>query len=372
MRKLTNSQRIAIKKTLCLLFSICLFVGSLAAVPYIVSAVPHLTGSAAQDVLSNSGALAETIPVFALGTGTPEKKPETSQPQESQPEESLPQQDEPIIDTSKPQSKPTPDGDSLFVTPDNLCWYEKNELPALNIIDRTSYSVNLNDYASREFPVRGQITAEPLVLILHTHGSESYLPAGYDFYSPDEDFRSTTESETVVHIGNLLCQRLNALGIPTVHDKTMHDVPDYSQSYNNSLRAIKATLAKYPSIQFVIDLHRDSVFDSNGNNIKPLTNINNKDCAQLMLVVGTNEMGVPHPNWRDNLTFATYLQQTANQMYPTLMRPINLRTAEFNQAVTKGSIILEVGSCGNTVEEAENSILLFADAYARLLKEQLS
>ena len=109
------------------------------------------------------------------------------------------------------------------------------------------------------------------------------------------------------------------------------------------------------------------MFDSNGNNIKPLANINGKDCAQLMLVVGTNEAGAVHPNWRDNLTFATHLQQSMNETYPTLARPINLRTSAFNQALTSGSVLLEVGSCGNTVEEAENAITLFADVYAKLL-----
>ena len=93
------------------------------------------------------------------------------------------------------------------------------------------------------------------------------------------------------------------------------------------------------------------------NNIKPVTEIDGKKCAQLMLVMGTNAMGIPHPRWRDNLTFAAYLQKQMNDMYPTLARPVNLRTAEFNQSYTKGSIILEVGSCGNTIEEAEKLLI---------------
>ncbi|MBR5279177.1 MAG: stage II sporulation protein P [Clostridia bacterium] len=369
MRRLTNTQRANIKKIACLLLSVTMFLLALAATPYLARAIPNLSNAAAQNLLDTDSGVINNLPIFALGTGT--LPPKTDQ---APPIQELPQQntDQEPNQSTKPQQKPTPNEDSLFVTPSNLCWYTQEELPALNIIDRTSYGVNLADYLSKPFPINTSITAKPLVLIVHTHGSESYLQNGYDFYSPNEDFRSEDESQTVVHIGDLLCQRLNALGIPAIQDKTMHDLPDYNQSYNNSLKAIKSLLAKYPTVQFVIDLHRDSVFDSKGNNVKPLTNINGKDCAQLMLVVGTNQMGIPHPSWKSNLTFATHLQQQINEDYPTLMRPINLRTEEFNQAQTKGSIILEVGSCGNTIEEAENAITLFANSYATLLKENLT
>ena len=361
MRRLTVQQRQAIQKTACLVLSVAMLAGALMAVPYLVGAIPKMTGAAAQKLTGDTEALAQAVPVFALGSGNNTDESETSSEVSA---ESVP---EPEI------SVPTlvPDEDDLFVTPSNLCWYEIGETPTLNLIDRTSYGVDLEDYITRDFPVSGTITDAPLVLIIHTHGSESYLPSGCDFYDPEEDYRSTDESETVVHIGELLSDKLNSLGIPAIHDKTMHDVPDYSDSYNNSLAAMKEYLAQYPSIKFVIDVHRDSVFDSAGNNIKPYTEIEGNGCAQLMLVMGTNEQGIPHPDWRDNLTFAAYLQQQVNTMYPTLMRPVNLRTAEFNQALTKGSVILEVGSCGNTVEEAENAISLFAEAYATLISEQL-
>ena len=89
-----------------------------------------------------------------------------------------------------------------------------------------------------------------------------------------------------------------------------------------------------------------------------------------MLVVGTNEGGAAHPNWRNNLTVAVRLQQTMNEMYPTLARPINLRTAAFNQMLTSGSMIIEVGSCGNTIEEAQNAAEMVADCLARTIQTQ--
>lgn len=363
-RKLTVSQRQALIKLTSLTVAVLMFAGTMIAIPFAVRNIPKLSGVTTRNLLSGTRARAVATPVFALGGGDDgeESSPPPEEPDEIQPPETP---EEPV------EPAPTPREGDLFVTESNLCWYEIGETAVLNLNNRTSFNVDINDYISREFPIEGTITNEPLVLIVHTHGSESYLKRGYDFYSPDDDFRSATESETVVHIGSLLCEKLNSLGIPTVQDKTMHDLPNYNQSYNNSLAAIKEYLNKYPSIKFVIDLHRDSVFDSAGNNIKPVTQIDGKNCAQLMLVMGTNELGIPHPNWRDNLTFAAHLQAEMNQTYPTLARPINLRTAEFNQAQTKGSIILEVGSCGNNIEEAENAVDLFANVYSKLLLEYL-
>ena len=358
MRRLTVSQRQALLKWGCLLLSAVMLIGSFAAVPYIVKALPRLSGSVARDFFYGEPALGEDIPTFALGSGVSEMPEVEDAEGEYEPENPIP--------------IPVPGEYDLPVTPSNLCWYEVGENASLNIINRTKFDVNLNSYLENEFPIGGSLPEKaPLVLIVHTHGSESYLENGYDFYSPEETFRSEDKSRNVVHIGEVLCEKLNSLGIRTIHDTSMYDTVDFNKSYAYSREGIKKALAENPTIRFVIDLHRDSVFDSNDNNIKPLTTIDGKKCAQLMLVVGTNQGGSDHPNWRDNLTFATYLQQKMNDMYPTLARPINLRTAAFNQGLSSGSVLLEVGSCGNTQEEAENAVLLFAECYASLVREQM-
>ncbi len=354
-RLLTIHQRNAILKCFCLLLSVCLLLGAFSAVPYIVSALPKLSGYGIGKHLYGTDAVAKAEPSYAFDSGKFDTMvQQTPDDGEYEPETPIP--------------SPTPGEDDLSVTASNLCWYELNDKAQLNILNRTKYKVDLNDYIKREFPISRLVQGDdPLVLIVHTHGSESYLPAGYDFYSPDETFRSLDESQTVVHIGEVLAERLNELGIKTVHDKTMYDTTDFNKAYSYSRRGITQALEKYPSIQFVIDLHRDSVFDSAGNNIKPLTEINGEKCAQIMLVVGTDEGGAQHPDWRQNLTFATYLQQSLNDLYPTLARPVNLRSAAFNQALRKGSVLIEVGSCGNTVSEAALAARLFADAYAGVL-----
>lgn len=359
-RKLTVMQRQAILKWFCLLLSAAIFVGAFMAVPYIVRAIPHASSINSRSLYRDAEAVGSGVPTFALGAGDfgEESEPLIDPEGEFEPETPIP--------------IPTPGEYDLPVFSNNLSWYESADEAVLNIINKTKFSVDLPSLLKKDFPIKGSIPdEEPLVLIIHTHGSESYLENGYGFYSPKETFRSLDEDKTVVHIGAVLCEKLNSLGINTIHDKTMYDQTDFNRSYNYSREGIKKALAEHPTIKFVIDLHRDSVFDSSGRNIKPLTTLNGKECAQLMLVVGTNEGGSDHPNWRDNLTFATHLQQKMNDLYPTLARPINLRSAAFNQALTKGSVILEVGSCGNTIEEAENAILLFAQAYASIIKENL-
>lgn len=366
--KLSAAQRQALLRWCCLIFSSLLFVFSFAAIPHLADMLPRMTGRAADLLLPDPAAEESETPMFSLSSG---KFSPTAQGTENPPDEGTEPDNNGEYEPENSVPDPVPGEGDKPVYPSNLCWYEIGETPKLNLLNRTKYSINLKEFLKLDYPIKGTITDEPLVLIVHTHGTESYLLPGYDFYNPSNGYRSNDEEKTVVHVGEVLCERLNALGIATVQDKTMYDKSGYNQSYVNSRKGIQNALGKYPSIKYVIDIHRDSVFDSSGNNIKPLTEINGEKCAQLMLVIGTNQDGAAHPNWRDNLTFGTYLQNELNEMFPTLMRPINLRTAAFNQALTKGSIILEVGSCGNNMTEAENAILNFAEAYAKLLKDNM-
>ncbi len=340
------------------MLSVVMVVISFCAIPFIVKALPTLSPASARALAKDNEALGGEVPTFALGTGSFEFLSAETPKGEYEPEAPIPIPEAGEYD--------------LPVGVGNFCWYELGETPTLDIINRTNFRVDLNDFLKNTFPIKGEMPEnEPLVLIVHTHGSESYLENGYDYYSPEETFRSLDESKTVVGIGDVLCEKLNSLGIKTVHDRTMYDITDFNKAYNYSREGIKQALANYPSIKFVIDLHRDSIFDANNKNIKPLTVINGEESAQLMIVVGTNEGGSNHPNWKNNLTFATHLQQRINDMYPTLARPINLRSAAFNQALATGSILLEAGSCGNTIEEVETAITLFAESYASIIKQYL-
>ena len=254
-----------------------------------------------------------------------------------------------------------------YVKAVNLCWYSYEDNPKLHLLNRTDFKVDLNDYKNLEFPIRNTIDSAPVVLIVHTHGTESYLEEGKDYYTAGETFRSEDITKNVVAVGEVLVEELINRGINTVHDKTMQDKDSFSNSYSNSKRAVAEYLLRYPSIKYVVDIHRDAVFTSDGVNQKPVTSINNNQVAQVMLVVGTNQGGANHPDWKKNLTVAVNLQDIMNQDYPTLARPLCLRTASFNQQLSPGYLLLEIGSCGNTIEEAKNAAKLFATSMAEMI-----
>ncbi len=358
LMKLTVENKRALRKGVIVVLCVLLLCGSFLAVPYIAAAIPtelayYLTS--------------ETPPVPIAALPAAEK---TVFPQEeSTPAEISVDYEE---ESSIPPAPAVPPDGALTVIAESFCWYADTAQATLDTINRTNYSVNLYDYLERDYPIRtpADTESEPLVLIIHTHGTESYLPAGVDYYLPDEDFRSTDPSETVVAVGEEIAETLRSMGISVLHDTAMYDITDYNNSYTYSRAAVRQALEEYPSILYVLDVHRDSIFAQDDTCEKTLTEIDGVSTAQLMLVIGTDEGGADHPNWRQNLTVATHLEEMLNRLYPTLARPINLRTAAFNQGLSTGSLLLEVGSCGNTIEEACTAGRLFAVAFAALLKEQ--
>ena len=210
------------------------------------------------------------------------------------------------------------------------------------------------------------------MLILHTHGTESYLPDGADSYDEDESFRSENTEENVVAVGRVFADTLRSAGISVIHDETMYDRDDFNAAYTSSRAAVYDWLEKYPSIRYVFDLHRDSVFTADGENQKPVAEIGGETAAQIMLVVGTDQGGADHAGWRQNLTVAVAYQQLLNADYPTLARPICLRTASFNQQCLPGMLLLEIGACGNTLTEAKRAARLAALSFISLYDSSMS
>lgn len=239
----------------------------------------------------------------------------------------------------------------------------------LTINNDTSYEVNVEECLADPLTIRADIkSGEPQVLIVHTHGSESYKPDAAFPYTPTENERTTDTRFNVVRVGDELAGVLEAQGIKTMHVRDIFDTPTYSGSYDRSLAAINAALDEHPSIQVVIDVHRDSILTDAGVAYKTECTIGGEQMAQLMFVVGTNDGGLEHDNWRDNLRYVTGLQYDLNQTYPGLMRPVNLRTQRFNQHARAGSMLVEVGSSGNTLSEALASIRLFGNVLADNLR----
>lgn len=201
----------------------------------------------------------------------------------------------------------------------------------------------------------------PQILIIHTHGSEAYTPAGLDHYDASDTNRTQDPRYSVIRVGDELAERLEAQGLRVLHDREIYDYPSYTGSYSRSGEAVQRYLEQYPGIAVVIDLHRDAL-GADGVVYKTMAEEEGTVASQIMILVGTDESGLEHPNWRSNLALALYLQQAAATAHPTLMRPVSLVPQRYNQQLTHGSLILEVGCSGNTLQEALAAVRLFAEA----------
>jgi stage II sporulation protein P len=214
---------------------------------------------------------------------------------------------------------------------------------------------------------------EPLVLILHTHGTESYADERKISYKPDYGFRSDNINENVVAVGSVMANEFIKHGIPAIHCDIMHDKESYYNSYKRSAETINYYLDKYPTIICVLDIHRDALTDSDGNILRPVTAVatggKTEPAAQIMSVVGTDYRGAIHPEWENNLILAAKLQSALDINYKNLARPLNLRGAAFNQQYAPLSLLLEIGSTGNTLAEAKRSGKIVAGILAGILAD---
>lgn len=208
----------------------------------------------------------------------------------------------------------------------------------------------------------------PQVLIIHTHSSEAYTPAGLDRYEASDNHRTEDKEYNIIRVGDELAAIYQDAGLNVIHDRGIYDSPSYTGSYTRSGAAIAEYLSRYPEISIVIDMHRDAL-GANGIVYKTMAEEDGVCASQLMLLVGSDESGLEHPHWRSNLSLALYMQNAVNSAYPTLMRPVSLVPQRYNQHLTRGSLILEVGSDGNTLQEALAAIRLFGKATAPALKE---
>ena len=260
-----------------------------------------------------------------------------------------------------------------------------NGIPARTLVptDPSGYTVcgrayisNTTDHALDVTALTDTFDAEltdegPQILILHTHGSEAYTPTAGTEVVWSGNHRTTDSRYNVVQVGDEMADVFSQAGISVLHDRTLYDYPSYNEAYDRSLAAIESYLAQYPSLRFILDVHRDAIEDSQGNEYKVVSTIDGVGtAAQLTLVVGSDGSGLPHPNWMENLKLAVALQEDLLTSYPTLMRPILLRNSRYNQHATTGSLLVEVGAAGNSPEEAALAGRLFAERMVEVLESR--
>jgi len=195
-------------------------------------------------------------------------------------------------------------------------------------------------------------SSEPLIAIYCTHGTEGYSGA--------ERTKSTLGG--VYQVALSLQQSLVAQGYASVISDKLHDYPDWSSSYANSLQTIKQIQKQYPSVKVLIDVHRDSSVEG----VSTVLATNSGSIAKVMLVVGSNKRA-EHPNWQQNLAFSQQIGQALEKMQPGILRGVRVQNGRYNQHMSTQAILVEIGSTDNTLEQAKASTNILAEAIAEVL-----
>lgn len=209
---------------------------------------------------------------------------------------------------------------------------------------------------------------DPQILIMHTHATEDYRLSAGLWYSPGDGARTTDTNLNMCAVGRVMADTLNAAGLNTLHDETLNDYPSYTGSYENSRAVVQRYLAQYPSIKVVLDVHRDAIQRDDGTRVKPVADIGGMKAAQVMIICGADVDG-NLPNFKQNLRFASRWQDKMESMFPGLTRPVLFDYRYYNQDLTTGSLLIEMGGHANTLEEAKYSGRLVGQALAALFAE---
>ncbi len=233
----------------------------------------------------------------------------------------------------------------------------------------TQQKLDLNSYLTAKPAINITDKSQPTVLLFHTHTTESYEMLDRGWYAQDYITRSNSSDRNMVRVGIEIKEQLEAAGYNVIHDTQIHDV-SYNGAYDHSRKSVEEYLEKYPSIQVVLDIHRDAIEENNGTRIKPVATVLGKKAAQMMIITGCEEGKVTSfPDWKQNLTFALNLQSVCEEMYPGLMRPVYFCQRKYNMDLSHNNLLIEMGSCSNTLEEAAYSGRLLGTALVKMLDQ---
>ena len=308
---------------------------------------------------------AESPPVFT--TPSPEELlPEATPAPENTEPAAEPAED--AAATPAPTPGPPPEGMGAIVSAHYQQGSGDAYIPctAGTIKNCTSLSAaEVAEAASAPLPFNIEVGSdEPQVLIMHTHATESYELEDLGWFDPEYTCRRTDTSLNMVAVGAAIAEQLNAAGIVTLQDATLHDYPSYNGSYERSNATVRGYLEKYPSIKVVLDVHRDAIETDEGR-VKAVADVNGRTAAQVMIICGADKGG-NLPNFKQNLAFAAKWESAMESRFPGFTRPVLFDYRYYNQDLTTGSLLIEIGSHGNTLDEAVYSGQLVGEALAGL------
>ena len=240
--------------------------------------------------------------------------------------------------------------------------YDRIDIYGVTIYDYSSKKIDYEELFERNINLTKK--SDP-VLIYCSHTSETYTNSENFKFGYTGNYRTKDAKYNMLSVASILSNTLKDRGLTTVFDTTAHDYTSYDNAYKNSMKTINANLEKYSRFGVMIDVHRDAAADLT---FGPETTINGKNTAKLMLVVGVGYSGYPNEYWEENLTLALHIAKLGEAMYPGLFRQVLVRDARYNQHLSKGSLLVEVGATGNTLEEAYYGARCFANILAKLYK----
>lgn len=366
-----------------------LAVGMVFALPLLgkgfVMSIPYVSAMAEQAAFVSAGI---TLPEGTMSFFTQAKQDnDASQPTEQTEVQTGGQQE----NSSQPETSPSPDSVStpqdVGITQEEIDTYSNHDgtivrkqytagstTQYLNIggsayiYNTTNVDNNTVIQAANSLP-EFKIAADgsPQVLIMHTHTTESYDLAPRDFYDNRVPSRNRDTSRNMVRVGDEIAKQLEAAGIGVIHSSAEHDYPSYNGAYDRSRETVQTILKENPSIKIVLDIHRDAISTKDGTRYAPIANINGKNAAQVMIVSGCDDGTMNYPNYLKNLSFSSLLQKQMESDYPGLTRPVAFKYKFYNQDLTTGSILIEMGGHANSLNEAVYSGELVGKSLAKAL-----
>lgn len=244
------------------------------------------------------------------------------------------------------------------------------DIQVQNKIPTSFYNLDIENLLEQKAELSIKDISKPSILIYHSHTTESYTLLDVGYYTESTDLKTKDTGLNMVRVGDEICKVLESKGFNVIHDREIHDL-SYNEAYDSSRKSMSEYLEQYPSIEITIDVHRDSITYKDGTKVKPTAEINGKKAARMMIISGCEYGRVKNfPDWEYNLRFSTAVTDKINELYPGLMRPILFSERKYNMDLTKNSFLLEIGTDGNTLDEACYSGRLFANALSDMLLEE--
>ena len=315
----------------------------------------------------NSEAVSQEAEVVRQEEVSPEEKEVSSEEKAVSPEEKTVSSEEAQPANTLPQSPVILPHPILDLSRDKLSDYDyiMNHFYIVDEnTDASAVKINAAEFLAKDFSLsHGPL--EPQILIYHSHSQETF-----------SDSRDGEEEDTIVGVGNYLTSLLTGkYGYKVIHVKEAFDMMsgelDRSKAYDYARDYVEKVLEENPSVEVVIDLHRDGIAEDR----RLVTKINGKDTAQVLFYNGlsyTTAQGqvsyLPNPYIQDNLAFSFQLEYQAALYYPTFYRGIYLAGLRYNLHLRKRALLLEAGAQTNTVQEVKNAMEPFADILNRVLK----